>query len=147
MNVSFAIFVLQVLFHCVITILKLLLYFPLKVWFLSAKKLFEQNDKKRIECVKTDDMWPFLTFLKRYIFDFLFDAAIFLSYFIGIVVCIVIISYDEEFFYVLIAFIVTYYMPYMILLLRDILNIMLIPFYKFVNWGSKPAQYIEIKNK
>lgn len=153
--------ILDALVYSTLAVLKFIFLLPFNLWLKAASKLAEQRKNNNLEYQEADGLWPFLTYIKQFAFGFGFDAAIFLSYFIGIILAIIfwfisMLSAEHLFpglidgFQTAITIIIYAYMaPIYISLLRDIIQILLIPFRKFLSWGSKPAQHteLEIKNK
>ena len=123
---------------------------PLDLWKKATVRLAEQREKSTLNITKIIGLWPFLSFLKAFILEFLIDGLIFFSYFIGPIVAIFyMIKGGGEFSGLVIILIGTYYYPVGFSLIRDFLQLMILPFRKFLSWASKPAQYmdLEIKNK
>lgn len=146
MEKNFVKILVEALIHCLKTLVVFIFLLPYKLWVKSAMNLVEQKEKASIEPTTINGLWPFLTYLKRFTFDFYFDAVSFLSYFIGLLiafVCLIQAGIDGF----VICSIVVYYTPLYVSFFRDLTQVALIPFRKFLNWGSKPAQYLEIKNK
>lgn len=146
MEKNFVNILAEALIHSLKTLVVFIFLLPYKLWVKSAMNLVEQKEKASIEPTTINGLWPFLTYLKRFTFDFYFDAVSFLSYFIGILfafVCLI----QVGFYGFIICSIVVYYTPLYVSFFRDLTQVCLIPFRKFLNWGSKPAQYLEIKNK
>ena len=153
MEKNFVNVLLGALLHSIMTILVFIFLLPYKLWVKSAKNLLAQKERNAIDPENIEGFWPFLTYLKRFTFDFWFDACSFLSYFIGVLAALISFFFmvGNGFGLALASFFVTlvsaYFTPIFVSLSRDFFQILLIPFRKFLNWGSKPAQYLEIKNK
>jgi len=144
------------LLHSILEVLIFVFLTPYRLWVKACEKLAEQKKNKTLDLSGINSQWPFLTFLKRFNFDFYFDACIVLSFPIGILlglyefINMLSSKYIEfigvgpaflTFFGILLTF---YYLPIMVAITRDICMIILIPFRKFLNWGSKPAQYMDL---
>lgn len=147
------------LLFCGVNIVKFLFLLPFNLWLKAATRLSEQRKNITLEYREAGGLWPFLTYVKRFAFDFGFDAAIFASYFVGIILAVIVwitsmlgaeniitglLDGCETALFTLIH---GYFTPIYISLLRDLIQLLLIPFRKFLSWGSKPAQYMEIKSK
>jgi hypothetical protein len=121
---------------------------PFKLWVKATERLSYQRDEGGLEISKITGMWPFLSFLKRFILDFLIDGFIFITYFISPLIFLYSLSQGEGMgsFAILIG---GYYLPLLLSLYRDFIQLCILPFKKFLSWASKPAQYmdLEIKNK
>ena len=117
---------------------------PLDLWKKAVNRLAEQRSKGTISISKIDSPWPFLSFIKAFTIDFLIHGFIFMSYLIGLLVAIIgfITEGAEVFFPALIA---TYFAPLGLSLVRDFLQLLVLPFKKFLSWAKKPAQYMDLK--
>lgn len=138
------------LLHVLITIGRVLLL-PLNLWVKSTSTLVGQKQRDFFDMNTIDTPWPYLTWAKRWIIDFSFDAAVLLIYPIGIIVSIWgFIEFFklgfgaamEEF---VISLIVFYFMPLVIACVRDCVVFSLLPLNKIIDWFKKPAQWLEIK--
>jgi hypothetical protein len=127
---------------------------PWDMFVNACTRLAKMRENKALDLTKITTQWPFLSFVKRVMIDFLFDASIVLSYVLGLLVSIyVMITGMADFGFVegLIAFVSTlvgaYYLPLLWTLFRDLLILAILPFRKFLSWCSRPAQYLELDNK
>ncbi len=122
---------------------------PFDLWKKATIRLAEQKEKGTLSISKITGLWPFLSFLKAFILDFLIDGVIFILYVLGLIIGIVIWIQTGEFMSFISTIVVIYFSPIMLSLLRDIIQLSILPFKKFLSWASKPAQYmdLEIKNK
>lgn len=124
---------------------------PFEFWAAAANRLAGDHNACSLDILKYTSRWPYLSFCKKVIFEFLIDGAIFISYFVGVIAAIIalIVGLSNEstgaafiaFFGVLIS---TYYSPLFISFIRDCLTLILLPFHKFLSWVSKPAQQLDI---
>lgn len=139
----------------VLQILKFIFILPFDLWKKSAYKLIAQEENGVLDMSKIEGYWPFLTYLKRFNVDFFYSAMTFLFYPIGVLAALITFCsiVGDSFGGALLAMISTlftfYFSPIMWALISDLTQILIIPFRKFISWGSKPAQYmdLEIKNK
>ncbi len=126
-----------------------LIVVPFDLWKKATIRLANQKEEGTISISKITGLWPFLSFLKAYIFEFLIDGIIFISYFWGLISGIVALIVFEEISLFFACIAIAYYFPMFMSLYRDFLQLLVLPFKKFLSWASKPAQYmdLEIKNK
>jgi hypothetical protein len=122
---------------------------PFDLWKKATIRLANQKDKGGLNISKITSLWPFLSFLKAFILDFLIDGIIFILYVLGLLIGIgawITSGEISSFFGVIVG---VYFSPIVLSLLRDLLQLLTLPFKKFLSWVSKPAQYmdLEIKNK
>lgn len=134
---------------------------PLQLWKKAVIRLSAQKQKGNLSISKISSIWPFFSFLKAYFFEFLIDGFILIGYIIGPVYTIYTTylayksvhqgsylnssgeSIEIIFETFLWGLIYTYYSPIGLSLVRDIIQFILLPIQKFINWVSKPAQYMD----
>lgn len=130
--------------HTLLTIVKLLFLTPYNIWMESAAKLENQSKDGSLNLKNVSGFWGILSFIKRILFDFSFNAAILLSFPIGVILFFVLI-FKAGFGIALTTLLVTYFVvPALTLLTQDLIRLALIPLYKYVSWGTKPAQYLDV---
>lgn len=118
---------------------------PFDLWQKAVIRLSEQKEKGSLEIKKINSSWPFLSFLKSFLIEFIFDGLIFFSYIIGIVMAIMnIINNDGEVSTSALIIIGSYYHPVALSVIRDIFQILILPFRKLINWFNKPPQYLDL---
>ena len=117
---------------------------PFDLWKKATIRLSEQREKGALNISKITSLWPFLSFLKVFLLEFLFDGFIFIGYFSGVLFALLSLSQSgfEAFASVLVG---TYYSPLFLSLIRDLMHLLILPFRKFLSWASKPAQYLDLK--
>lgn len=122
---------------------------PFDLWKKATIRLANQKESGRLSISKITSLWPFLSFIKAFILEFLIDGIIFILYVIGPIIGIVSWIQTGEFSSFLGVIVGIYFSPIGLSLLRDLIQLMILPFKKFLSWASKPAQYmdLEIKNK
>lgn len=121
---------------------------PLDLWKKAVVRMAEQHEKGALRMSEIKSQWPFLSFLKAFLVDFMFDGVILISYVLGLIVAII-MWVSSGFLAFVVGVIWAYYMPVFFSLMRDLFVLSLMPIRKFLSWLSKPAQYmdLEIKNK
>jgi len=122
---------------------------PFDLWKKATIRLAEQKEKGSINISKISGPWPFLSFLKIFILEFLIDGIIFILYILAPIIGIVAWIQSGEILSFFLSIIGIYFTPFYLSLTRDLLQLLILPFRKFLSWASKPAQYmdLEIKNK
>ena len=122
---------------------------PFDLWKKATTRLANQRENGGLDLSKSTSKWPFLSFLSTFILDFLIDGFIFMVYVLALPVAIVMAISDGGFGAFISALVAAYFVPVGMSLLRDFLQLLVLPFKKFLSWASKPAQYmdLEIKNK
>ncbi|MCQ2607997.1 MAG: hypothetical protein MJ197_04855 [Bacteroidales bacterium] len=148
MEISIIKLITEALGHFLYTIFNLIIIAPFTLWKKAGYRLIEQKKNDYLKLSKIEGSYSFLVFLKRLFFEFLLDAICFISYFVGICVSVYALVTDC-FLSCLGVLLVSYYIPVLLTVKRDILQLLLLPVRKLINWLTKPAQYIdlEIKNK
>lgn len=117
---------------------------PFDLWKKATIRLSNQREKGALNISKISSLWPFLAFLKAFLLEFLFDGLIFIGYFIGAIFSIftLIQTGFMGFASILVG---TYYSPIFLSLLRDLMQLLILPFRKFLSWASKPSQYLDLR--
>lgn len=122
---------------------------PFDLWRKATVRLSNQREGGGLDISRITSLWPFISFLKAFILDFLIDGIIFMTYIIAPIVGIIMWISTGEFLAFLAAIGGSYFSPIGLSFLRDFLQLLILPLKKFISWTSKPAQYmdLEIKNK
>lgn len=138
--------------HVVYAIVKLIVL-PINLWAKAVARLAEQKNKGLLDVNNIRGIWPFFSYIKRLLVEFLFDAISFLSYPVGIVSAIValfiyIVIHGEQLWIAIIftgwIILIVYVIPVAMALCRDTFQLLLLPVNKIINWFRKPPQQIDI---
>ena len=138
--------------HVVYAIVKLIVL-PINLWAKAVARLAEQKNKGLLDVNNIRGIWPFFSYIKRLLVEFLFDAISFLSYPVGIVSAIValfiyIVIHGEQLWIAIIftgwIILIVYVIPVAMALCRDTFQLLLLPINKIINWFRKPLQQIDI---
>jgi hypothetical protein len=111
----------------------------------GVNRLADQKESGTLSLTKSNSPWPFLSFMKAFLLEFLFDAMIMLSYVIGPLAAIFMLVSGAGFGGFIMVLVSAYYFPVMFTILRDLFALMILPFRKFISWVKKPAQYMDLK--
>ena len=122
---------------------------PFDLWKKATARLANQRENGGLDLSKSTSRWPFLSFLNTFILDFLIDGYIFMVYILALPLAIIMAISDGGFDTFVGILVTAYFAPVGMSLLRDFLQLLVLPFNKFLSWASKPAQHmdLEIKNK
>ena len=139
--------------HIVNSLLHFLYYFfvyfifivPFSLWQKATIQLSEQREKGTLNISNITSLWPFLSFLKAFFLEFLIDGFIFIGYFVGLIFALYAFIETGEFMDFVSVLAGTYFSPILLSLTRDLLQLLILPFRKFLSWASKPAQYMDLK--
>ena len=135
------------LIHTVISSFKLVFLTPYNIWMKSASNLEKQMKEKSLDLKNISGIWSILSFIKRVLIDFAFDAAVFLAFPVGVVLAFSALA-QAGFESFLISLALTYFVcPWVISLMHDMAKLSLMPIRKLIDWLAKPAQYLEINEK
>ncbi len=139
-----------ILYNLIIYLLKL----PYVLFKKSTSRLSDMSDKGSLSVEKSTSKWPFLSWLKTYILEFGFDAMTFLCYVVGFPLIVLGFIYSvfetggsyfgEALVGMVTAAIGCYFIPLNIAFARDIFQILILPFRKYIDWAKKPAQHQDI---
>jgi hypothetical protein len=118
---------------------------PFDLWKKATIRLSLQKEKGSLSISKSTSAWPFFSFLKAFLLEFLMDGLAFISYFAGFIYSIYTLISTGEVFAFLTVLASTYFVPVILSILRDLLQLLILPFRKFLSWAAKPAQYLSVK--
>ena len=138
---------LKALIHVLYSIVYLLFIVPFDLWSKATTRLADQYSSGALKISNITGLWPFLSFIKTIMFEFIFDAAAFMCYIMGPIFAIIVLFVvpDYQFQSFLITLIAFYYAPISYMLTRDLLTLfVLLPIRKWVSWFKKPAQQLDI---
>lgn len=143
--------VLDAILDSILKILEFIFVWPFSVWLKAVERINTVKRNDSLSLRNINNRWPMLTYLKRFFFEYLFDAVSVLSYIVGILVALFLffkgisISFGVAagaFFGAIVLF---YFFPVFNSILRDWLQLTIVgPVRKFVSWIDKPAQYLDI---
>lgn len=143
--------VLDAILDSILKILEFIFVWPFSVWLKAVERINTVKRNDSLSLRNINNRWPMLTYLKRFFFEYLFDAVSVLSYIVGILVALFLffkgisISFGVAagaFFGAIVLF---YFFPVFNSILRDWLQLTIVgPIRKFVSWIDKPAQYLDI---
>lgn len=152
---------LGALIHVGNAIVKLLLL-PFNLWVKAIVRLADQKERGLLNISSINGLWPFFSFCKRLLVDFVFDASAFLAYPLGLLFALYdmidgfILASKVEWYTVgdvfvefILALIGVYMVPILVAIAHDSLELLLLPVRKLIDWFRKPAQQldIDIKNR
>lgn len=148
---------IDALLHVLYAIVKLLLL-PFSLWVKAITRLADQKERGFLNLTNITSLWPFFSFCKRLLIDFIFDAVSFLAYPLGVLFAFImmIVGFTElnEFYTVgdvftefLVTLISVYVYPIFMALAHDGLELSLLPIRKLIDWFRKPAQQLDIDLK
>lgn len=144
------------------TIMKAFFYFanllaflftcPWAFWLKATRRLSKLHEAHSISAfIGNESPWPFFSFIKKILYDCVFDGVIFIGYFVGVLYSIVnmVIYFEGGFWNGILAFfatlLVTYFAPLWISCVRDVFTVVIVlPFRKVVSWLYKPAQHLDL---
>lgn len=141
------------LIHVGYSLVYILFILPFDCWVKASERLAQQRANGSLQITRINSPWPFLSFVKSLILEFVFDFVSFLSYFVGVLFAFYTFFSDlskeyttfgmafGEFLLVLIA---SYYYPILMTVLRDIFQLLILPLRKLISWCRKPAQYYDL---
>lgn len=143
--------VLDAILDSILKVLEFIFVWPFSVWLKAVDRVNAAKRSDSLNLRNINNRWPMLTYLKRFFFEYLFDAVSVLSYIVGILVALFLffkgisISFGVAagaFFGAIVLF---YFFPVFNSILRDWLQLTFVgPVRKFVSWIDKPAQYLDI---
>lgn len=148
-QISFGKQILNALIHFLYTFINFLFVLPYDLWKKAVVRLDSQYRNKTLHAATITSQWPFFSWMKRFVLEFLIDGLIFIWPLIAIIAPIIANSELDGGFLGFIIMLYALYFggPFALSLLRDnIIVTLVLPFRKFLSWMSKPAQYLDIKH-
>jgi hypothetical protein len=136
-----------------------ILLLPYSLWTRAISRLAEQRQEGYLTMSNITSKWPFLSFCKRLIIDFTFDAVSFLSYPLGGIFAVAILSVDlarlvpegypaDEIFLEFIGTLIAIYIyPVLMSVTHDFCELLMLPIRKAIDFFKKPAQQINVDYK
>lgn len=140
---------LNALIHFLYQFVNFLFVLPYHLWQKAVIRLDYQFCNKTLNVGKIDSPWPFFSWLKRFILEFLLDGLIFIWWLVALIFFFVDICGSGMSFWDYLSVLYLLYVsgPFVLSLLRDfIVTCILLPFRKFLSWVRKPAQYMDVKH-
>lgn len=135
--------IFQALKHCGWTLVYTLFIMPWDIWVMATNRLAKYHMSDSLSLKSYDSPWPYLSMLKHLILEVGIDFSVFASYFAGVIaaaILFVTLNIPQG----LLVLIATYYAPAILVIYRDLLQLMLLPVRKLLNFYSKPAQQLDI---
>ena len=123
---------------------------PVDLWKKSVVRLNDQRTQGKLSVKNSSSRWPFLSFIKTFLFEFAIDATIFLSYFIGTLIALFAAFQAAEWSAsaalttLIFSLIYVLNVPTLLSLYRELLLISILPIKKFILWCEKPPQHLDI---
>lgn len=138
--------ILDAAIHTLLTVVKLIFLTPLNLWLKTVERLANQKELGLLNLSNISGLWPFFSYIKRILTEFMFDAICFLSYPIGFLLGIIDMFRVDFSIGIGELLFVYFMMPIIMNLLRDGLQLALLPIRKLIDWFRKPAQYLEVND-
>lgn len=138
------------LIHALYSLAYILFILPFDCWVKSAERLAQQRANGSMQITRIKSPWPFLSFVKTLLLEFLFDLVAFLAYFVGVLMAFAAFFTTVKYSFgaacgaFLATLIGTYYFPIGVVVTRDIFQLLILPLRKFISWCRKPAQYFDL---
>lgn len=144
------------LLHFLYRIVYFLFVLPFGLWKNAVVRMSKarRTGSLDVTSIKTD--YPFLSWLKRFLFEFLFDAVIVVIWIVGVIVAIVtiapLIKYGASFGHILGTFIGILYgfyvMPILVTISRDITTISVVmPIRWWISFLRRPAKTYDLTHE
>ena len=132
------------LIHALYSIVYFLFIIPFDMWVKAIERLALQKENGSLQLSRISSPWPFLSFLKALLLEFLFDFLIFIWYAVGLIIAIITLIKTGSVTAFLLGVVSTYYAPVTFTIARDFFQLCLLPIRKFISWCRKPAQYFDL---
>ena len=143
------------LLHFLYRIVYFLFILPYGLWKNAVLRMSKQrqNNSLDVTTIKTD--YPFLSWFKRFLFEFLFDGLILISWLIGLICFIVLMvktggafkymGFWSSFWLILVSLYMAYCGPVLVTILRDLTTICVVmPIRWIISFYRRPAKTYDL---
>lgn len=141
--------------HLIYRFVYFLFILPFDIWKKAIIRLSKQRKEKSLDLIAIKSEFPFLSWLKRFIFDFLIDGLTAIIWIIGFIFTIVIMfvgsgefDMDSVFLNILLFLVMlynVYWMPVYLAIIRDMLTICVVmPLRWLVSFFRRPAKTYDL---
>lgn len=117
---------------------------PFAFWKGATFRLYKACKSKGLKNFVHTSRWPYFSFCLKMFFEFFIDGMIFIGYFLGALIALIMLFTDAGVAGFIIVLIGTYYSPMFLSWVRDCCVLALMPIRKFISWLAKPAQQIDV---
>lgn len=131
-------------------LLKIILI-PYNLYCKIMKRLISTEGDSSLSLQQNSTAWPMLSHIKRVVLDFLLDALSVLSWpllLLWTIINLIRFKFSLPLDVLLYWLLIIYMCPVIIALIRDLIQIIVLPIKKFIDWAKKPAQqlHVDVKN-
>lgn len=144
---------LDALIHFGLRLFQVLILLPIDFWKNAVVRLSKQKNEGSLNVTTKSDL-PFLSWLKRFVFEFVIDALTFIAWPLflicsmsDIIDCFKFMQHDffGAFIELIIALYIIYFSPVLLSILRDLLNLCVImPIRWLLSFLRRPAKTFDL---
>ncbi len=118
---------------------------PYGLWKNAIVRMSNQKQSHALDVTNIKSEWPFLSWLKRFVFEFLFDALIVIWWLIGFILFAINGGFKAEFIGILIGLYGVYFAPITISIMRDCATLFVIlPIRWLISFLRRPAKTYDL---
>lgn len=115
------------------------------------KRLISTEEDSSLSLQQNSTALPMLSHIKRVVLDFLLDALSVLSWpllLLWSIINLIKYKFSVPLDILLYWLLIIYMCPVILALIRDLIQIIVLPIKKFIDWAKKPAQqlHVDVKN-
>lgn len=136
--------------HVLYRVVFFVLILPFNLWKRAVERLDDQRRNKLLDTSTIEHEVPFFVWLKRFLFDFIFDGIAMFGWLIGIVITMA-HAFNAANFSLMADFVVplliTYYIPLVMAIMRDTLTfVVVMPVRWLLSYLRRPAKTVDINH-
>lgn len=147
-NESFSQQIGDAFIHLLYRLVYFLFILPFGLWKNAVIRMSKQRRSGALDVTTIHTEWPFLSWLKRFIFEFLFDALTIISWIIGLIVVIIVATdayYFNFFAHFLLPLYAVYLFPFYFSIVRDCTTIFVVlPIRWMISFFRRPAKTYDL---
>lgn len=146
---------LDALIHLGLRLFQVFILLPLDFWKNAVVRMSKQRNEGALN-ITTQSDFPFLSWIKRFVFEFVIDALTFIAWPLffftslgDIIDCFKLMKYDfaEAFFAITITLYIVYFMPVILSIVRDLLNLVIVlPIRWILSFLRRPAKTYDLNH-
>lgn len=137
--------VIDAAIQVVYPIVYFLFLLPYGLWKNAVVRMSNQKQSHALDVTNIKSEWPFLSWLKRFVFEFVFDALIVIWWLIGLILFAIGGGFSEGFIGILFGLYGIYFAPITISIMRDCATLFVVlPIRWLISFLRRPAKTYDL---
>lgn len=144
---------LDALLHFLYRIIYFLFVLPFDLWKKAVIRMSEQRKQKSLDVTTINTDYPFLSWLKRFLFEFLFDGIIVISWIVGVIIALVgfFKGIGDDYLSIgtlIVSLYSAYVIPILVTIVRDLTTICVVmPMRWWISFLRRPAKTYDLTHE